>query len=279
MMREGSKIPLIVTLIAMAVTLAFSFYIFTKLNDINSSNENILAELNVLDEDKRYVIHLNVEEYNPEDEAEYESQKEYETYTPEEYAALKHAENSCFLENVPYINQMDEGLPSGCEGVSLTMALNYAGFDVTARDICTVYMPQSWEETDMNNAFIGDPTDEGGWGCYAPVIVKTAYNYFDDYGIEDHRVLNMTNSSIYDIFEEIRNGNPVIIWATESFNFPEINETENFTWVTGEHCMLVTGYDEKYMYLNDPIYGYTSVDLKTFERIWALLGRQAVVIH
>ena len=43
--------------------------------------------------------------------------------------------------------------------------------------------------------------------------------------------------------------------------------------------MLVTGYDEKNIYFNDPIYGYTSVDLKTFEKIWALLGRQAVVIH
>ena len=93
------------------------------------------------------------------------------------------------------------------------------------------------------------------------------------------RVINMTGSGIYDIFDEIRNGHPVIIWATESFKIPELNITENFTWVTGEHCMLVTGYDEKNIYFNDPIYGYTSVDLKTFEKIWALLGRQAVVIH
>ncbi len=174
---------------------------------------------------------------------------------------------------------MDAGLPSGCEGVSLTMYLNYLGFEVSPWDVCMTYMPWSWEESNMSNSFIGDPSSDGGWGCYAPVVVKTAYNYFDANGVTDKRVINMTGSGIYDIFEEIRNGHPVIIWATEGFKIPELNITENFTWVTGEHCMLVTGYDEKNIYINDPIYGYTSVDLKTFEKIWALLGRQAVVIH
>ena len=276
-MQKSSKIALIITIAATAVALVFAFFVLKNINKINDENTQVLEKLEGLDDDSLYAIKQDlIKSDEPETE---EALIEYETYSAEEYAALKHAENSYFLENVPYINQMEIGLPSGCEGVSLTMYLNYLGYDVSAWDICMNYLPWSWEETDMNNSFIGDPSSDGGWGCYAPVIVKTAYNYFDENNITNHRVINMTNSGIYDIFEEIRSGNPVIIWATENFEFPLLVETENFTWISGEHCMLAIGYDENNIYFNDPIYGYTSVDLKTFEKIWAFLGRQAVVIH
>ena len=277
-MQKSSKIAIIITLLATALALVFSLFVIHSLNKINDENSQVIEKINSLDDDSLSALAQSLKD-SDKSKYEIEEEVEYESYSPEEYAALKHAENSYFLENVPYINQMDAGLPSGCEGVSLTMYLNFLGYDVSPWDVCMSYMPWSWEETNMSNSFIGDPSSDGGWGCYAPVIVKTAYNYFDANGITDKRVINMTGSGIYDIFDEIRNGHPVIIWATESFKIPELNITENFTWVTGEHCMLVTGYDEKNIYFNDPIYGYTSVDLKTFEKIWALLGRQAVVIH
>lgn len=31
-----------------------------------------------------------------------------------------------------------------------------------------------------------------------------------------------------------------------------LDSKERFTWVSNEHCMLLTGYDEKGYYFNDP---------------------------
>lgn len=45
------------------------------------------------------------------------------------------------------------------------------------------------------------------------------------------------------------------------------------------HSVAITGYNDKYVYLNDP-YGYKNrkVDRSNFEKAWKQMGSQAVVI-
>ncbi len=43
------------------------------------------------------------------------------------------------INNVPYINQKDEKIPSGCEAVSATMLMNYYGYELKAKDFIDKY--------------------------------------------------------------------------------------------------------------------------------------------
>ena len=52
-----------------------------------------------------------------------------------------------------------------------------------------------------------------------------------------------------------------------------------FTWIAGEHCLVLTGYNKEYYFLNDPQSGTTVAYPKaTVEKRYNELGRQAVYI-
>ena len=44
-------------------------------------------------------------------------------------------ENSHHIDNVPYLNQISLGYPTGCEAVSAAMLLKYKGYNVSAKNI------------------------------------------------------------------------------------------------------------------------------------------------
>ena len=73
-------------------------------------------------------------------------------------------------------------LPEGCEVTSLAIVLKDLGFDVSHTHLADNYLEQGQlgkvTPYDMN---IGNPREEGkSWGCYSPVIVKTANRYLSD---------------------------------------------------------------------------------------------------
>jgi len=180
------------------------------------------------------------------------------------------------IEGVPSLLQYDLGLPTGCEGVSLTMCLLYNGYNVSAWDVCETYMPRDYNCTDPNVAFIGDPADGRCYGCNAPVIVQTALNI-------GASPVNLTGN-LDAVYNEIINGHPVVIWGTDKWqpswwHTCTMNGVDYFDWHGPFHCMCLTGFTDTTVTINDPYYGVTTVDKTLFETRWWEMGGMAVAVH
>ncbi|MEC1429744.1 C39 family peptidase [Bacillus subtilis] len=182
-------------------------------------------------------------------------------------------------------NQMDAPrLYNGCEVTSLAMVLNYAGYDVTkntlANQVATVPLTySSGLKGDPNDGFVGDMANGPGLGVYHRPIYQLAKTYAGD------KVSDLTGKSISAVYEQLEKGNPV--WVITTANFTPVDNMQ--TWKTpngtieitySEHSVAVTGYDDKYVYLNDP-YGYKNrkTDRTSFEKAWKQMGSQAIVIQ
>ena len=195
---------------------------------------------------------------------------------------------SAYIE-VPPVMQTPE-LPTGCEVTSLTMLLNYIGFDVDKLTLADEYLPKGeYRKTDFNKVFVGDPRDRNAYGCTANVITETAEKFLNDYDAENKwQAVNITGCSPEMLYSAVKSGNPVVVWG--SINMNEIiedyvtwtdEETGNtISWIGGEHCLLLTGYDmkENLVYVNDPLRGQVSYDIRTFEKRFDDLDRNAVII-
>lgn len=182
------------------------------------------------------------------------------------------------------ILQMPE-FPTGCESVSLTMALNY----ITCQSIdpgivIDNYLPKS-DAGEFVNTFFGDPRSTDGGGCYPPAILKAANDYFKDNDISLY-ALDATGINAEQIKHYIDNGFPILIWTTMYMGKPQLNEMyqeyngTTYQWYTSEHCVLIKGYDpEKNVFIiNDPLIGEVERDIDKFMEISDLIGNLAAII-
>lgn len=181
-------------------------------------------------------------------------------------------------------------LPTGCEVTSLTMLLNHIGFDTDKLTVADKYLPKGeYRKTDYNKVFVGDPRSRQAYGCTAGVIAETAEMFLSEYDNKNQwQVKNITGCSSEIIYSAVKYGNPVVVWGSidmektiEDYVSWTDEETGNtISWVGGEHCLLLTGYDrkEKLVYVNDPLRGQVSYDMRTFEKRFDELNRNAVII-
>lgn len=118
--------------------------------------------------------------------------------------------NSVVL-NVPCTMQNPE-LPTGCESVALTNALNYYGFGLGKTVIADAYMPRSsW---DFVTAFWGNPHSASNGNCIsAPGLTNTANSFLISSG-SSLRAYDVTGTGFYDLYSYLEAGHPVIIWST-----------------------------------------------------------------
>lgn len=180
-------------------------------------------------------------------------------------------------------------LPTGCEITSLTMLLNYIGYDVDKVDMSDNYLPKGeYRAADYRKVFVGNPRSIFAYGCFSKAIVKAAENYLDEFDEEDKwEVRNITGCSSNSLYAAVDNGYPVVVWASVDLKGTKagkswvVRETgETVTWVSGEHCLLLTGYDKdkKEVYINDPLKGSIAYDMQLFETRFDQLGQEAVII-
>jgi uncharacterized protein YvpB len=189
--------------------------------------------------------------------------------------------------DAPVVRQRPE-LPAGCEVTSLTMLLQYYGVSKTKMELAaemprdeTPYVLNSdgsiryWGNP--NTGFVGDVTRKGrGFGIYHAGLMPLLSKYVPT-------AIDITNKPFELYEQQIAKGIPVIVWTTIDYNLP----SKWVTWDTplgpiqttmSEHAVLLVGYDENFVYINDPLSGKKDiqVDKQRFIQTWEALGNQGL---
>lgn len=205
--------------------------------------------------------------------------------------------------DVPYIDQSE--IVYGCEAVSSTMLLNHYGYDIDEKDFTDNYLiKKDWSikngriyGPDPDAAFPGNPYISGGLNCgfgsYAPSTAKSINKILDN---SKHRAISEKGLSLNKIVDKyIKNDTPVLIWATMDMKEPKkttkwiinyVDENsklkigDKFTWLAGEHCLVLVGYDNENYYFNDPYknHGLIAYNKSLVEKRYKQMGSQCVHI-
>ena len=185
-------------------------------------------------------------------------------------------------------------LPTGCEITSATILLNYYGYSVDKEQMCK-YLPQSNRfytnddgvliGPDTNEYFVGNPSALHGRGlqCFAPVIEKAVNNYLIA-EMSAYRAKAIVGKDLEYFYSYLSAGHPICVWATIGMVKTKkvqgwYNESmEPVTSYRNIHCLVMTGYDDEYIYVSDPLGKFTKVDKELFKDRYQSVGRQAVVL-
>lgn len=202
------------------------------------------------------------------------------------------------ISNVPLIGQSK--LPTGCETCSAAMLLKFYGYNIPETSFADNYLVKKpigyykgvYSGPDPNCAFVGNPYSKNSYGAYAPIMAKCMNKYLTG---KSYKAVNINGKSLeYLSGKYIAQGQPVMVWATINMNPSyktatwKVNYTDEnakyklgsyYTWIAGEHCLLLTGYDNTYYYFNDPWTNACTRYSKSLVNIrYNELGKQAVVM-
>jgi uncharacterized protein YvpB len=192
------------------------------------------------------------------------------------------------LIDAPHIRQLPE-LPRGCEVTSLAMLLGHAGVNVNKMTLAKEIKrdPTPYEQKDGKiffgnpyDGFVGDmySFDNPGLGVYHGPIAALGEKYLPG------RIVDLTGKNFNAVYQQLDKGKPVWVIVTSTYAY--LPESYWQTWHTPsgkvkvtkkEHSVLVTGYDDKYIYFNDPLAGKNrKVSKANFIAGWEQIGKQAI---
>lgn len=198
---------------------------------------------------------------------------------------------SSVLIDAPIMSQLPE-LPRGCEVTSLAMLLNDAGVSVDkmtlAKEVKKDPTPYQRRNGKIffghpNEGFVGDmyTKENPGLGVYHKPIKELAEKYLPN------QIVDLTGQSFEEIYPYLLNGSPV--WVITNTTYRELPPNEFVEWQTPkgpikityrEHSVLITGFDEQFIYFNDPLTGTKNkkAPKQEFIEAWEQMGRQAITI-
>ncbi len=190
------------------------------------------------------------------------------------------------LIDAPIVKQLPE-LPSGCEITSLTMLLQFAGVKKGKMELVPemkkdptpiVYKGnaiKSWGNP--NVGFVGEISAKGkGFGVFHGPIMELLQSYVPS-------AVDLTGSA-YEVLEnQLATGVPLVVWTTINFAMPDSWvewDTADGKIVTTfmEHAVLLVGYDDVNVYVNDPLSGKKNMPIEKnrFIQVWEVMGKQAL---
>ena len=194
--------------------------------------------------------------------------------------------------DVPFIDQRVK-YPTGCESVSAVMALRYAGLPITVEDWIDNHLPRGAAPYVKNGvltganpwkAFPGDPYSSDGWGCFVPVIEAAAGTALQETGLRIKPLYGLPLETLCRLY--LARGIPVMLWATldmaegrscTSWRMDDGSGT--YTWTEPMHCLLMTGFDDMYIYCNDPMRGKDMAYLRDkVQKAYHTMHTQAAVV-
>lgn len=193
-------------------------------------------------------------------------------------------QKSAFIDTVPFIKQLPE-LERGCEVTSLAMLIQSAGVSADkltlAKEVAHVPFLQGNYQGNPNDGFVGDiyTHAKSGFGVYHGPLFQLAQKYLPQ------QALDLTGKDMKTIYSMLNQGVPVLVITNTSF--APLNDDQFETWDTNsgpvtitynEHSVIIVGYDEKNVYINDPLAGTpkTAVPRQNFEQAWIQMGSQAI---
>jgi uncharacterized protein YvpB len=193
------------------------------------------------------------------------------------------------LLDIPAVSQMPQ-LPRGCEVTSLAMLLNHAGIKVDKMELAEKIKKEPTPKTVTNgNIRFGNPNDgfvgsmystgQPGYGVYHGPIAELADSYLPG------RIKDVTNSDFEELKIYLSEGRPV--WVITNTLFQKLEDRQFNTWDTPsgkvnitskEHSVLLTGYDQQFVYFNDPLTGEKNkkAPIADFKESWVQMGSQAI---
>lgn len=173
------------------------------------------------------------------------------------------------------------------------MLLQYWGYALSAENFVDNYLPcrfievknGRWYGPDPREAYAGDPrSPRNGFGCFAPVIVRAVGQAVG----EGHRAENLTGLSLEELCRDyIDRGIPAAVWATidmrpveKNYQWQSFDGRETYTYPSGEHCLVLVGYDDDRYYFKDPYAskGLVGYEKELVEQRYNTLGQQAVAV-
>ena len=183
--------------------------------------------------------------------------------------------------DVPEILQNPE-LPTGCESVALTIALNSLGCDLEKTEIADNYLEYG---DNLAYQYAGDPHTESGAGVFAGGIVNAAEKYIEEKDL-DIAAINTSGTSLSDLCKVVAAGYPVVVWGTMYMSDPMITSQSyeydgySYTWYQNEHCMVLAGFDldSGTVVISDPLSGIVVRDASAFESYFNETGMYSVVL-
>lgn len=217
---------------------------------------------------------------------------------------VQNGELKAILINVPKVNQVPD-YPTGCEAASATSLLNFYGTNTTMNEMINAipredivkengkdYGPSIYEK------FVGDPTStytmgKPGYGAFAPVVTKAMNSVLQKHG-SNYRAYNISGAKPSELYDRVRKGQPVIVWATYNMKTPTqknswyIKDASKpggeyyFEYPRGTHVMVLCGVDDinNTITVEDP-YGATNktFDRSLFESKYKLLNSMAIEVR
>lgn len=201
--------------------------------------------------------------------------------------------------NVSPVCQLPE-YPNGCEAASAVSLLNTVGVKISLKDFVDSCLPKADVHISFGCMFGPDPkkfyagnpdAGKGGWGCYAPVIVK-AIEALPDGIPGNRRAVDLSGTEFDGITNLLCLGIPVAIWVTTDFGpisgyyqWQSEDKTETFIYPANQHCVVLCGvtpdFDEGYIRYTclDPLTGKTvCVPAKKLSGCFESMGKQAVAL-
>lgn len=191
--------------------------------------------------------------------------------------------------SAPLVRQMPE-LPRGCEVTSLTMLLNHAGVKANKMTLAKQVKKDPTPLKVIKGkkyfgnphlGFVGDMYSfrKPGFGVFNKPVEALANSYMPG------RIVNLSGLSFDSVLDYVAAGRPV--WVINTSWFSIVPSKYWQTWYTPqgivritmkEHSVLVTGYDSKYVYFNDPLDGKKNKKWlkKHFIDGWTQYGKQAI---
>lgn len=177
------------------------------------------------------------------------------------------------------IMQLPE-LPLGCEITALATLLQYYGFSVDKVTLCEQTLDFGRSYVDPFDGYVGSPFEEhGGFGCYAPPIVRAANRYFAQQN-SALSAYDVSGTSFDILLEYVMAGTPVMIWTTQqtldsdvAYTYGEVN------WYRLSHCVVISGFEGDAIVCADPLEGTARYDRSRMEQMYELLYAQAVLIR
>ncbi len=193
------------------------------------------------------------------------------------------------IDGVPSIVQYPE-LYRGCEVTSLAMLLKYKGIAVDKMTLADKIFkdPTPYERKDgkiyyghPNQGFIGDiyKAQNKGLGVYHQPIYNLLCEYLPNEAID------LTGCEFDDLYYLLEKKVPVWIIINSTYRTLPSSSFEQWETPIGkigitykEHSVVITGYDDQYIYINDPMLSGTNFKKprSSFIAAWEQMGRQAV---